>query len=153
MYLQLLPVASFSSFAASNRAWIQALLIIGIVIAGAMLTRSSAGARHQAVRRVLFALFTAVAVYFILFPNVANRVARLVGVGRGADLLLYSLVVAFFGFMATSFRKFTAMERRITELSRQLAITRAPLPPAPHEHETSAPPPLETELPDEQADG
>ena len=120
---------SVQSFAAPNRAWIQIILIVGIVAAGVMLTRTSAGARHQAIRRVLFAVFAAVAVYFVLFPNVATRVARLVGVGRGADLLLYALVVAFFGFMATTFRRFAAMERRTTELARQLAIARAPQVP------------------------
>ncbi|SDZ74831.1 hypothetical protein SAMN02910418_00100 [Bowdeniella nasicola] len=125
---------SLTAFATSNRFWIQLLLIVGVVIAGVILTRSSAGARHQAIRRLLMALFAAIAVYFIIFPSAASQIARLVGVGRGADLLLYALVVAFFSFVATTFKRFSALERRITELSRQLAIARAPEPRqnAPH---------------------
>lgn len=132
--------ASFTAFAATNRFWIQLLLIIGVVIAGVILTRSSAGARHQAIRRILMAIFAAVAVYFIIFPSAASQIARLVGVGRGADLLLYALVVAFFGFVATTFKRFSAMERRITELSRQLAIANSPDPhPKPHRQPITEP--------------
>ena len=129
----LLAETSLASFATTNRFWIQLLLILGIVTAGIILTRSSAGARHQAIRRIFMALFAAVAVYFIIFPSAATNVARIVGVGRGADLLLYALVVAFFSFVATSFKRVASMERRITELSRQLAISRAPSPAAIHQ--------------------
>ncbi|WP_083602843.1 DUF2304 domain-containing protein [Bowdeniella nasicola] len=134
-----LAEASLTSFATTNRFWIQLLLILGVVIAGIILTRSSAGARHQAIRRIFMALFAAVAVYFIIFPSAASQIARIVGVGRGADLLLYALVVAFFSFVATSFKRVAAMERRITELSRQLAISRAPGPEAIHQQPPTRP--------------
>ncbi|MDO5700761.1 MAG: DUF2304 domain-containing protein [Bowdeniella nasicola] len=111
-----------------DRTWIQLLLIVGVIIAGVMLTRSTAGARHQAIRRLLMAAFAAAAVYVILFPRTATDIAHWLGVGRGADLLLYGLVIAFFGYVATSFKRFAALEHRITELSRQLAIARAARP-------------------------
>ena len=54
-----------------------------------------------------------------------------VGIGRGADLILYGLVVAFFGFVVTTFRRFREMETRYTRLARRLAL-RETLPPTHH---------------------
>ena len=48
--------------------------------------------------------------------------AHLVGVGRGTDLLLYGLIVAFLGYTVTSYLRFRLIERRLTELTRQIAL-------------------------------
>src|SRR5699024_5367032 len=79
----------------------------------------------QAVRRVLLALFALVTAAAILFPAIVGRVAELVGVGRGTDLLLYLLVIAFLSFIATSLRRVKMLDRRITELTRELALLQA----------------------------
>jgi len=115
---------------------IQILLLIALVVIGVMLTRSAAGARHQAVRRILLLLFVAFAAATVLFPQALTEVANFVGVGRGADLLLYALVIAFLGYISTSYRRMSRMEDRIAQLSRQVALStvRQPsvtLPPAP----------------------
>jgi hypothetical protein len=80
------------------------------------------GARHQAVQRILLLLFVAGAAVSVFFPQVLTWLARLVGIGRGTDLLLYVLVVAFLGFVATSYRRSRQLETQITELSRQIAL-------------------------------
>ncbi|MDO5726900.1 MAG: DUF2304 domain-containing protein [Bowdeniella nasicola] len=122
-----LPAASFPSIGTS-RFWIQLVLIAAIGISAVVLTRSKADARHLAIRRIMTAIFAIIAVYFIVFPSAASRVARLVGVGRGADLLLYGLVIAFLIFVATSFKRTAALEARITKLARSIAIAQAPSP-------------------------
>ena len=71
--------------------WIQLLLLLGIVATVIPLTRS-AGARHQAIRRLLLGGFVLLAVFAVLFPSVLTSVANVLGVGRGTDLLLYILV-------------------------------------------------------------
>ena len=120
-----------------EKVWIQLVLLLGVAVVTVLLTRSTADARHQAVRRVLLALFALATAAAILFPTILGRAAALVGVGRGADLVLYLLVIAFLSFIATTYRRMKATDRRITELTRELALTearleRAGLPTARH---------------------
>ena len=110
---------------------IQILLVLGVAIGGAMLMRSSGGARHQAVRRLMLLAFVAFAVVSILVPQLVSQIARAVGVGRGADLLLYGLFVAFLGFIATTYRRFRELERQVTVLTRQLALDEVTPPTRP----------------------
>lgn len=101
---------------------IKAILLGGIVVVTAMLTRSTAGARHQAVRRLLLIGFVMLAVVAVLFPPFLTQVAQSVGVGRGADLLLYGLTVTFLGYVAASYRRLRQMEQQVTTLARELAL-------------------------------
>lgn len=112
--------------------WIQVVLIgITVLIAARLL--AGRGQRTQAVRRLGMLAFAAFAVLSILLPNVWTRLAHLVGIGRGTDLILYALVVAFFGFVVTSFRRFRDLETRYTKLARRIALDEAPsaVSPAP----------------------
>lgn len=107
---------------------IQLLLIAGVLaIAWRLLV--SYGQKAQALRRIGLILFAAFAVWSILDPRIWTRLAQLVGIGRGADLILYGLVVAFLGFVVTTFRRFRDMETRYTRLARRLALDEA-RPPA-----------------------
>ena len=87
---------------------------------------SGSGARTQAVRRLSLLVFGAFAVWSILSPSVWTSLAHLVGIGRGTDLILYGLVIAFFSFVVTSFRRFREAEIRYTKLARRIAIDEAP---------------------------
>jgi hypothetical protein len=110
---------------------IQLLLIVVVVVIAARLLRGR-GARTQAVRRLGLLLFAAFAVWSILFPSVWNRIARLVGVGRGTDMVLYALVVAFLSFTVTTYVRFRDFESRYTKLARRQALVEAgALPDAP----------------------
>ena len=103
---------------------IQALLIITVVAVVARLFRSR-GARSQAIRRLGLLLFAGFAVVSILFPAVWNRLAVLVGVGRGTDMVLYALVVAFLSFAGTTYIRFRDMEGKYTRLARRIALDEA----------------------------
>lgn len=107
--------------------WIQLILLAAIVGVALTLNRSTADARHQAIRRILLMLFVAGAAASVLFPQILTRIANLIGVGRGADLLLYALVIAFLSFMATSFRRMNRLQSRITVLARELTLAQARL--------------------------
>lgn len=104
---------------------IKTILIAAIVIVTAMLTRSTSGARHQAVRRLMLIAFVLLAVVAVLFPPFLTQVAQSVGVGRGADLLLYGLTVTFLGYVAASYRRLRQMEQQVTALARQVALREA----------------------------
>ncbi len=111
----------------SDQIVIQVLLLAGVSVVAAMLTRTTANARHQAIRRILLVGFVVVAAGSVLFPDRLTWLARQVGVGRGADLLLYGLVIAFLSYIATSYRRMGELERRITVLTREVALTRSRL--------------------------
>ncbi|MFD1506734.1 DUF2304 domain-containing protein [Georgenia yuyongxinii] len=106
--------------------WIQLLLLLGIAATVIPLTRS-AGARHQAIRRLLLGGFVLLAVFAVLFPSVLTSVANALGVGRGTDLLLYMLVIAFLTYVSSSYRRLTGLNQKLTVLARELALTRAAL--------------------------
>ncbi|WP_328294877.1 DUF2304 domain-containing protein [Kineococcus sp. NBC_00420] len=107
---------------------IQVLLIVVVLVVGVVLVRSTAGARHQAIRRLLLGALVALAVASILVPGAVTDVANAVGVGRGADLLLYGLVIAFLGFVVSSYRRSRHLEETITQLARRLALDEAVTP-------------------------
>jgi small membrane protein len=107
---------------------IQVLLIVSVGVVALFLLRATAGARHQAIRRVLAFAFALLAMLSIITPTWVTKVAHLVGVGRGTDLLLYGLIVTFLGYTATSYRRFRQIERRLTELTRQIALDEVPPP-------------------------
>jgi len=107
----------------------QIIAAIAIVVAGFFLFRGS-GARHQALRRLLMLVFIVAAASSVFFPQVWTWAANLFGIGRGADLLLYFLVLIFVGFVATTYRRFRQIELQQTELARQLALLNAVGPAA-----------------------
>lgn len=83
--------------------------------------------QQRAVR--LLALFRGIiwfaAALAILFPNQVGRLATMVGIGRGADVILYSFVLIF---MATTFyfySRYLRLQRQITDVVRYLAIQEA----------------------------
>ena len=44
------------------------------------------------------------------------------GVGRGTDVVLYALVVAFLSFAGTTYVRFRDMETNYTRLARRIAL-------------------------------
>jgi hypothetical protein len=77
--------------------------------------------------KIFGALFTLIAIGVVLFPNSSNRVAKWVGVGRGADLLLYLLTIAFIFTVLHIYIKGKQEERRLVILTRKVAILEAEL--------------------------
>jgi hypothetical protein len=69
-------------------------------------------------------LFT-FAIIAVLFPGVTTSIANTVGVGRGADLLLYVLTVAFFASTLMQYLHRQDEHRKLVELARHIAIFEA----------------------------
>ncbi|WP_315501634.1 DUF2304 domain-containing protein [Actinomyces radicidentis] len=111
---------------------IQVVLIVAVAAMGWMMLRSPGGARHLAARRLVTLAFVLFAIVAIITPSLVTGLAHLMGVGRGADLLLYALVIAFLASLLSSFRRNAAMERRLTRLARRVALDEAPGPDERH---------------------
>ena len=101
------------------------VLMLGIAGAALLLLRGYAGARHQAIRRLLLIAFVLLAGASLLVPQLWTSAAELLGVGRGTDLLLYLTIVTFLGFVATSYLRFRDLQRQITAMARRLALDEA----------------------------
>ncbi|MFC4243552.1 DUF2304 domain-containing protein [Gryllotalpicola reticulitermitis] len=110
---------------------IKVILIIVFVAFGVFLMLPGRGARHLAIRRLLMVLVLALTVLAVIFPNALNQVAHAVGVGRGADLLLYGLIVVFVGNALVQQRRSRHTERQITLIARRLALAEARLAAGP----------------------
>lgn len=114
---------------------IQILLVLAAVALLVVLARTTTSARHQALSRLGMVAFFLAAVVTILWPALLSRLASFLGVGRGTDLLLYALVVVVVAQVARSHRRANELQRKITLLTRELALTEA-------RNERSAPPDL-----------
>lgn len=122
---------------------IKILLLVAILVAATYLARATANAKNVALRRILLVCFVLIAIISILNPGLTTRVANFVGVGRGTDLLLYLLIIAFLSYAVASFRRMNTFENRITDLARELAIARSKpggLEPAPDPSDRTAHP-------------
>lgn len=72
----------------------------------------------------VFGLLAAGAVS-VVFPDVTNDVALLVGVGRGADLVTYIFIIAVMFVLIHYYSKFVELQRQLTEVTREQAIMRS----------------------------
>lgn len=108
------------------------ILLLGAIAVFAILAfRGSRRASYRLLWRVYGVLVAVAAVVSVLFPDSLTTIAEAVGVGRGADLLLYVLVVTFMLTSVVLFRRVGVLERRYTELVRSVALQRARLPDEP----------------------
>lgn len=102
--------------------WIQFLLIAAIIVIAVFMMRRTGADSHLAIRRLMLGLFVLAAVLSVLFPEWLTWVAKLIGVGRGTDLVLYALVLIFLVFVYTQYRRNLALQRQLTRLARRIAV-------------------------------
>jgi hypothetical protein len=61
----------------------------------------------------------------VLFPDTTNSVAHLVGIGRGADLLLYVTVLAFIFYALNNYLQQQDARDTLFRLARKVALLEA----------------------------
>ncbi|HJV32728.1 MAG TPA: DUF2304 family protein [Patescibacteria group bacterium] len=70
----------------------------------------------------LWSLLWAAVLVVVLRPETASDVARRLGVGRGADVVVYLAIAALFYLQFRLFARVEDQERQITRLARELAL-------------------------------
>lgn len=110
---------------------IKALLVAGILLFGYVSVRGRPSARHLALRRGLAGLVLIFGIVAVVVPGAVTAVAHVVGIGRGADLVLYVLAVSFLLASAIFLQRLSDLERRYVELARRVAIDEASKAPSP----------------------
>lgn len=106
---------------------IQIVLLLAVLGLLFVFVRSSGAVYVQASKRIALVLFAIANIYAVMRPDDLTTIARMLGVGRGTDLVLYALVVAFMAGMFSFYQRFRVVDRRYTELARTVAIREAEL--------------------------
>ena len=104
---------------------IKILLVAALGCAVLFAMRTQARGNHLAVRRIAAVGFMVAGALAVLLPETTTTVANWVGVGRGTDLLLYVLVVAFLFVTIGLHQRLHALERRFVDLARAMALMQA----------------------------
>ena len=78
---------------------------------------------------VLGILVGALGAVAIFDPAITTRMAQLVGIARGADLLIYLVALAFLGSWFYFYHRIRTLSNAVTALVREIAIQH-PRPPA-----------------------
>jgi small membrane protein len=102
-------------------------IILIITIAGILLWLLAQGTstRGQAWNKLIGLIALIFGIVAIIFPTLTTRVAHLVGVGRGTDLLLYCLTVIFMMVTLTQYMHRKEDQQKIIKLSRHIALLEA----------------------------
>src|SRR5258705_13194863 len=108
--------------------WIQALLIVSVLVLLVYLLRSRRSARSKAWVKVGYVLFVIAGIYAILRPDDTTVVANWLGVDRGADLMEYVLIVAFVFTTLSAYMRFKDLELKYARLARAVALQTARVP-------------------------
>jgi hypothetical protein len=74
------------------------------------------------VHLVLWTLFWSATIVVALRPSTTSRVASALGVGRGADVVVYLALVLVFYLLFRSFGRIEELERQITRVVRAAAL-------------------------------
>ncbi|MFJ6670346.1 DUF2304 domain-containing protein [Actinosynnema sp. NPDC091369] len=107
---------------------IQFLLIAAVIVLLVFFLKNHGTTKTAAGVKIGFLLFLVLAVVAVIRPVEVSKIAELVGVGRGTDLLLYALVVAF-GFQTiNTYLRFKELELRYARLARAIALRNAEAP-------------------------
>jgi len=78
--------------------------------------------RRSALRRLFVLAFFGTGLLFIVYPDLTMKLAHVVGIGRGADLIFY-LSILFLLFLCFNFYvRFHVLEERMTRVVRELAL-------------------------------
>jgi small membrane protein len=112
---------------------IKLLLVAGLAAAAFMLLRGKRTALGLLMRRSLTTGAILLGIVAVLFPGLVSHAANAVGVGRGTDLVLYALCVAFLFVTIAQNLRITELHDRSVELARRQALLEAEL----HDRETA----------------
>jgi small membrane protein len=104
---------------------IKLLLALGIAFIALSFLRNRNAMRFQAGKKIALAAFALLCLVSVAAPETTNWLAKQVGVGRGADLLLYLTVLGFLFVAVNTYLKFKDYDARLTRLARSVALEEA----------------------------
>jgi len=101
---------------------IQAVLVLFLLaIAGLYFTRL----RKKTFDRLIILFFILIGIILVLAPDLTTAIANMLGVGRGADLIMYLGLLTLSFFCLLLYARIRELESSITELVRLIALDQA----------------------------
>ena len=104
---------------------IQLILIVSLL---AILISYFRWFRSAVIDKLLIACILAAGIILVVFPELTNKIAVALGVGRGADLVFYLFIVAFCYLILLVYAKIKKMEQQLAELARKQALNEVKSP-------------------------
>lgn len=95
---------------------------------------------------IVWSIVWLTAIVIVMLPNTTSIVANWLGVGRGADLVLYASVIGLFLFVFKLYLSLDHMDHTLTELIRREALRDLP-----KEHGVGASPHVDSDQKDSPA--
>ena len=105
-----------------NQIIIQIILTIFIVLAIFKILHHHNSASSKALSKIFFIIFLVFGLVMIFNPEITNDIAHLVGINRGAYLMLYVLVIFFIFDKVNDFYKEQHQKERFAKLVRKIAL-------------------------------
>lgn len=100
---------------------IQVILAIGFLALG-LLHQHRRKSLGRALTRIGFITFLSSGTIAIFFPNIFGSLADVLGVGRGADLLLYMTTFSLIALVFLGVGKIKLLEAQITKIVREVSL-------------------------------
>lgn len=101
---------------------IQIILVILSVMTGIL---GSSVFRSRLLGRLIAAFLFCVSVVLVILPDLTTDLARKLGVGRGTDLLFYTVFFAGIQAFLLLYARTRKLERKLTESIRAIAVREA----------------------------
>lgn len=101
--------------------------LLALLVAGGMLLYF-ARLRSRLADRAIVLLLGAAGLVLVAFPDLANRLAALLGVWRGADLVIYIALLGLAWVCLVLLSRLRELDARLTELARAMALLAAQPP-------------------------
>ena len=103
----------------------QWILATALILVGLYLLKARRSASQQAIRRLFILLALVLGFVAVLFPTYTTVIASYLGIGRGADLLLYAFVIFALFYVVHQYRRQLWQEKVTTDLARALTLAQA----------------------------
>ena len=83
--------------------------------------------KNRSSLKMLLMAIVSLGIGLAIFPDYSHIIARSLGVGRGADLIFYMAIVGLSASCLLLYLKIIHLEQKITDLSRNIALSQAML--------------------------
>lgn len=103
----------------------QIVLVVAVVMMAAYLLRNRRDSRAKAYKKLALITFLIISIVTILFPGLLTGLANFMGIGRGADLLVYVVAIAVLFQMINNYIKDKEDKSTLNQLARKVAILEA----------------------------
>jgi len=101
---------------------IQLILFFGLLLISVYAYRKF---RNSIVDALLMSLFILAGIVLVIFPEVTNRIAHALGVGRGVDLIFYFCILFFIFIILKLYARLRRLEQVMTKMIRNNSIAGA----------------------------